>query len=345
MFRARSRQFCERNSEFNKERRPDCGGDCGADGDAGCGAPTAAVVLSTAGEVFGAAGFVAAADEGGAATAAAGFSGRKRSNALVPSADAAPALRMVVYLQHRTLRDDPHERRRRTDGFAEDVRTPIGLEQFETPCLLLGGAQRQPPDQRRSVEFSFRRRHRTLYSDGEFRPRRNQGIPGRLTRERQSRVDRLAIEVENAVEQKFGTALPLQFCIAQVNLPGGDGQFRFALRHREPAAVHGRAHGGLDFRCVDRAALIGQADRGIERRRIDPGKLRTAEHNRPAAMKGADDGFGALALALALKLCGQDAVNGIVVRHNERGRVRARKLDIAVRGECLRIAAEREPRR
>ena len=65
------------------------------------------------------------------------------------------------------------------------------------------------------------------------------------------------------------------------------------------------------FGAIDRAALIGQADRDIERRRIDTGKLQPAERERPAAVKGPDNGFRASSLALALQLRRQHAVNGI----------------------------------
>ena len=87
-----------------------------------------------------------------------------------------------------------------------------------------------------------------------------------------------------------------------MDLPGGDGHFRLAFRHRQPAAVHGGTHGGADFRRVDRAALIGKAHRDIERRRIDAAELRPAERDRAAAVEAPDDGLRTQSLALALQL-------------------------------------------
>ena len=97
------------------------------------------------------------------------------------------------------------------------------------------------------------------------------------------------------------------------------------------------------FARIDRAALIGQTDRGVERRGIDTGELRPAQRDRAAAMEGAHDALRAQSLALALKLRRQHAVDRRIAVGARRCGVRVGKLDMALRGESLRIVPEGKP--
>ena len=163
----------------------------------------------------------------------------------------------------------------RTTGPRTSARRLASSDSRRRVCCSVARSVSHPTNVDTSSRL-LRRRERALHADGELRPRGDQGIRRRLSRKRHPRIDRRVVEVERAVKRKLGAALRVQqVALVRRICPAAIVTFRFGLRHREPAVVHGCARPQRGFSAhrssrSDRPARIG----GIERRRIDAGELR-----------------------------------------------------------------------